>query len=372
MAKRPYSRTTNPRKSAPAISGRKAARLAWLALSAGLWIVSAGAASLPAQLTDDERNTIDVVNKNKNSCVFITNIQLVRDWFFNEEKVARGSGSGFIWDHQGHIVTNFHVIEDGVEFSVTLPNREQRQAKLIGKEENKDIAVLQVQGDLRSLEPVTIGSSSDLQVGQKVIAIGNPFGFDHTVTKGIVSALGRNILGAGGVTIRDMIQTDASINPGNSGGPLLDSSGKLIGMNTMIVSPSGSSSGVGFAVPVDTIKKIVPEIIRYGKVIRPDLPLTILSDAYARRLGADVEGAIILEVPKGGETERAGLRGLSRDRQGYIYLGDVITALDGKRIKSYDDLYSALENYKIGDIVTLTVEREGKPRTVKITLVRSD
>ena len=248
--------------------------------------------------------------RTQNSVVFITNIQLVRDFFFSsEEAVPRGSGSGFVWDDKGHIVTNYHVIEDGDIFNVTLPNQEQRQARLVGKEPNKDIAVLRLEGDLSGLFPVVPGSSRDLQVGQKVIAIGNPFGFDHTVTKGIVSALGRNMPGAGGVTIRDMIQTDASINPGNSGGPLLDSAGRLIGMNTMIISPSGASSGIGFAVPVDTIKKIVPEIIRYGKVQRPGLGVSLMSDPYARRIG--VEGVVILEV---GRRERSRSGGSERAR----------------------------------------------------------
>ena len=218
------------------------------------------------QLTEDEKNTIDIVNRCRNSVVFITNIQLVHDFFYSEsQEVARGTGSGFIWDDMGHVVTNYHVIEDGDRFTVTFPNKERRNARLVGKDANKDIAVLKIEGDLSGLSPVRTGTSRNLQVGQKVVAIGNPFGFDHTVTKGIVSALGRNILGAGGVSIRDMIQTDASINPGNSGGPLLDSAGRLIGMNTMIISPSGASSGIGFAVPVDTILKIVPELIRFGK-----------------------------------------------------------------------------------------------------------
>jgi S1-C subfamily serine protease len=337
------------------------------------WLVFIlGLSPLRAQLIEDERNTIDIVKRMKTSVVFITNIQLVRDWFFNEEKVPKGSGSGFIWDDRGHIVTNFHVIEGGIEFSVTLPNQEQRQARVVGKDEKKDIAVLQIQGNLKDLSPVTVGTSKDLQVGQKVIAIGNPFGFDHTVTKGIVSALGRQMLGAGDVTIRDMIQTDASINPGNSGGPLLNSSGELIGMNTMIVSPSGASSGVGFAVPVDTIKKIVPEIIRYGKVIRPGLPVTLLSDQYARRFGIEGKGVAIVEVRGGSEASKAGLRGLSQDRRGYLYLGDVIIAIDQTKVRSYDDLYSALENYKIGDTVTLTVERDGKELKFRTTLIGSD
>jgi len=322
-----------------------------------------------AKLTEDERNTIEIVKKNKNSVVYVTNIQLVRDfWYGSEEKMPRGSGSGFMWDDQGHIVTNFHVIEDGVEFLVTLPNQEQRQAKLVGKEESRDIAVLKLEGNTSGLFPITPGASKDLLVGQKVVAIGNPFGFDYTVTKGIVSALGRKILGAGGVSIPNMIQTDASINPGNSGGPLLNSSGELIGMNTMIVSPSGASSGVGFAVPVDIIKKTVPELIRYGKVQHPGLGVTFLPEQYARR--ADVQGVVIMVVETNSAAYEAGLRGMSRDRYGRTYVNDVITAVDKTPVKSYDDLFSALENYKIGDNITLTVLRSEKSRQVRIQLIR--
>jgi S1-C subfamily serine protease len=323
-----------------------------------------------AQLSEDERNTIDVVEATKTSVVFVTNIQRVRDFYFSEQEVTRGSGSGFVWDNRGHIVTNYHVIEDGDIFNITLPNQEQRQAKLIGKESNKDIAVLQILGDLSGIQPLKIGSSGNLLVGQKVVAIGNPFGFDHTVTTGIVSALGRNIVGAGGVTIRDMIQTDASINPGNSGGPLLDSSGELVGMNTMIVSPSGAYAGIGFAVPVDTIKKVVPEIIEYGTVIRPGLGISFLPDRYARRLG--VEGVVILEVTEGSPADRAGLKGIARNRNGRLYIQDVIVAIDDVRIKSYDDYYNALDNFKIGQRVTLTVMRDDKTRKVPFTLVRID
>jgi S1-C subfamily serine protease len=322
-----------------------------------------------AKLTEDERNTIEIVRKNKSSVVYVTNIQLVRDfWYGSEEKMPRGSGSGFVWDDQGHIVTNFHVIEDGVEFLVTLPNGEQRQAKLVGKEESKDVAVLKLDGNVSGLFPITPGTSKDLLVGQKVVAIGNPFGFDYTVTKGIVSALGRKILGAGGVTIPNMIQTDASINPGNSGGPLLNSAGELIGMNTMIVSPSGASSGVGFAVPVDIIRKTVPELIRFGKVQHPGLGVTFLPDQYARR--ADVQGVVVMEVQTSSAAYEAGLRGLSRDRYGRTYINDVITAVDKTAVKTYDDLFTALENYKIGDTVTLTVLRNEKSRPVKMQLLR--
>ncbi|MGC8892958.1 MAG: S1C family serine protease [Candidatus Saccharicenans sp.] len=326
---------------------------------------------LKAQLTEDEKNTIEVVKKTQNSVVFITNIQLVRDFFsWTEEAVPRGSGSGFVWDDQGHIITNYHVIEEGDRFNVTLPNQEERSAKLIGKEPNRDIAVLKVEGSLKGLYPVKIGSSSNLLVGQKVIAIGNPFGFDHTVTTGIVSALGRSMPGVGGVTIRDMIQTDASINPGNSGGPLLNSSGELIGMNTMIISPSGASSGVGFAIPVDIIKKIVPQLIKYGRVIRPGLGLSLLSDRYGQQLGID--GVAIVEVPVGSEAYKKGLRGLTRSRFGRLAIQDIIKEIDGKKVHSYDDLYNLLDNYNIGDKVTLTVERDNRKRKVELTLVQED
>ncbi len=338
-------------------------------LAALLWAVPARGQQ--PRLLEDESNTIEVVRRTKNSVVFVTNIQLVRDSFFsNEEAVPRGSGSGFVWDDRGHIVTNFHVIEDGDIFNVALPGGEQRRARLVGREPNKDIAVLRVEGDLAGLFPVSPGVSRDLQVGQKVIAIGNPFGFDHTVTTGIVSALGRSMPGAGGVTIRDMIQTDASINPGNSGGPLLDSSGSLIGMNTLIISPSGASSGIGFAVPVDTIRKIVPEIIRNGKVVHPGLGVSLMSDPYARRAG--VEGVAILEVPRGSGAARAGLEGLRRDRYGRLFLGDVVVAVDGAKVTSYDDLYTALEERRIGDAVTLTVKREDKERPVRLVLVAGE
>jgi S1-C subfamily serine protease len=324
------------------------------------------------QLTEDERNTIDIVRKTKTSVVFITNMQYVSDFFFqSDQPVARGSGSGFVWDDRGHIVTNFHVIEDGVKFMVSLPNQKQVEAKLVGREPAKDIAVLQLQENVPDLQPVQIGTSKDLLVGQKVVAIGNPFGFDHTVTKGIVSALGRSMLGAGGVTIRDMIQTDASINPGNSGGPLLDSSGGLIGMNTMIASYSGTSAGVGFAVPVDIIKKIVPEIIQFGKVTHPGIGgIRFVPDEYAQR--TDVVGVIILDVPRSSQAYELGLRGLGRDAFGRYLIRDVITAVDGTTVKSYDDLFTALDSYKIGDMVKLTVERNGKARSLQIQLVGID
>ncbi len=325
-----------------------------------------------ARLLEDERNTIDIVRKTKYSVVYITNMQYVSDFFFTyDELVPRGSGSGFVWDDRGHIVTNFHVIDEGVKYMVSLPDQRQVEATLVGRDPAKDVAVLKLSEAVAGLAPVTIGTSRDLQVGQKVIAIGNPFGFDHTVTQGIVSALGRTMPGAGGFSIRDMIQTDASINPGNSGGPLLNSSGELIGMNTMIASPSGASSGVGFAVPVDAVAKIVPQIIRSGKVTRPDLGgLSFVRDEVAQR--SKIVGAVIMEVSRDSRAYGQGLRGLQRDTFGRLLIRDVITGIDQMKIKSYDDLFAALDGYKIGDTVTLTVEREGKARQVKIQLTGSD
>ena len=334
--------------------------------------LAAPPASGKARLSEDELNTIEVVRKTKNSVVYITNLQYVRDFFYSSDRpVPRGSGSGFVWDDAGHLVTNFHVIDEGDKYMVSLPDQRQVEATLVGRDPTKDIAVLKLGQKVAGLEPVAIGTSRDLQVGQKVIAIGNPFGLDHTVTKGIVSALGRSMLGAGDVTIRDMIQTDASINPGNSGGPLLDSAGELIGMNTAIISPSGASSGLGFAVPVDTIKKIVPQIIQFGKVIRPDVGgVQFVRDEVARR--AKIEGAVVLQVARDSRAYDLGLRGLYRDNYGRLLIRDVVTAIDLMKIKSWDDLFSALDGYKIGDTVTLTVTREDKTRKVTIQLVGTD
>jgi len=334
----------------------------------------AGQAGAPAgaALTEDERNTIEVVRRTKNSVVYITNLQYARDFFFTtDELVPQGSGSGFVWDDRGHIVTNFHVIREGVKYMVSLPDQRQVEATLVGRDATKDIAVLKLGKPIPGLAPVSVGTSRDLQVGQKVIAIGNPFGFDHTVTRGIVSALGRAITGAGGFTIRDMIQTDASINPGNSGGPLLNSAGELIGMNTGIVSPSGGSSGVGFAVPVDTVSKIVPQIIQFGKVMRPDIGgVQFVRDEAARRAG--ISGAVVLSVERSSRAYDQGLRGVYRDDYGRLLIRDVIVGIDAAKIASYDDLFSALDSYKIGDSVTLTVEREGKTQKVTIRLSGSD
>jgi len=334
----------------------------------GLW---AQVLAQPPDWTAEEANTIQVVSRTSRSVVFITNIQLVND-YFSVEQVARGTGSGFVWDRQGHIVTNYHVIEDGSVFAVTLPDQRVLKARLVGKDTARDIAVLSVPEGHEVLEPLEIGNSSTLRVGQKVIAIGNPFGLDHTVTTGIVSALGRQITGVGGVSIRDIIQTDAAINPGNSGGPLLDSGGRLVGMNTMIYSSTGSSTGIGFAVPVNTISRLVPQIIRYGKVIRAGLGISLLEDRVADRIGFKGKGVAVLAVARDSEAQRKGVVGIRRDRWGRLYLGDVIVALNRQAVESYDDLYQVLEQHKVGEVVTLTLSRNGRNRDLQWVLIAQE
>ena len=365
-----------PAAAAPAAGGTPAGapsdRTAGAPPDSPVWGAQESQSPANARLIEDERNTIDIVRRTKNSVVYITNLQYARDFFFTtDELVPQGSGSGFVWDDRGHIVNNFHVINEGVKYMVSLPDQRQVEATLVGRDATKDIAVLKLGQAVAGLEPLDIGASRDLQVGQKVIAIGNPFGFDHTITTGIVSALGRAMPGAGGFTIRDMIQTDASINPGNSGGPLLDSAGRLVGMNTVIYSPSGASSGLGFAVPVDTIRKIVPQLIESGKVTRPDLGgVSFVRDEVARRAG--IEGAVVLEVAPSSRAHDQGLRGVYRDNYGRLLIRDVITGIDGSKVKSYDDLFSALDAHKIGDTVSLEVLRESKTRTVRMQLVGTD
>lgn len=325
------------------------------------------------RLLDDEKNTIGVFNDVVNSVVNVSNIRKISRGgnFFvwgDEMEVPQGQGSGFIWDKSGHIVTNFHVIQGGDSFIISFhEDTKQYKAKLVGAEPKKDIAVLKLEEIPQGLKPVSMGDSDTLLVGQKTMALGNPFGLDHTITSGIVSALDRKILGIGDVTINGMIQTDSSINPGNSGGPLLDSAGRVIGMNTMIYSQSGGNAGVGFAVPADTIKQIVPQLIKHGKVIRPGLGIGILPEPQKRRFGVD-SGIVITFVDEEGAAGKAGLRGITRDAYGRYFIGDVILKIDDKKVETYDDIYHALESYKIGDEVTVEYLRDGKKMKQKLKL----
>lgn len=323
-------------------------------------------------MLESEKNSIQIFDQSVKSVVFISNIQKVRRGFFDleEAEIPAGAGSGYVWDSQGHIVTNYHVVDGGSKFLVSFQkDKTQYEAKLVGGSPNKDIAVLKLKKLPKSLTPILRGESKSLKVGQKAIAIGNPFGLDHTMTAGVVSALNRKIKGFGGVSIRGMIQTDASVNPGNSGGPLLNSQGEVIGMNTMIFSQSGSSAGIGFAVPIDTIKRIVPQLIKHGKVIRPGLGIVLLPDHMKTRFGIQ-EGIVIASVSESSAAAKAGLEGLSQDRYGRVYIGDIILEIDGVKLNSFDDIYQVLDNHKAGDKVKVKYLRDKKVKTTTITLIK--
>ncbi len=322
-----------------------------------------------AGLTQDEQSLTALFEEASPSVVYITSLALRRDFFrLNVMEIPQGTGSGFVWDTEGHIVTNFHVIEDADRAEVTLADGSRWEASLVGYAPEKDLAVLKIDAPASSLRPIAVGSSGELKVGQTTLAIGNPFGFDQTLTTGIVSAVGREIESASGVPIRDVIQTDAAINPGNSGGPLLDSSGRLIGVNTAIVSPSGGYAGVGFAIPVDTVNWVVPELIAYGKVQRPTLGLEFASDMISQRIG--IEGALVIEVEPGSGAERAGVKATYRDRRGRVVLGDVVVAIDGADIRSKGEVPLALEGHHEGDEVEVTVDRNGQQQKLRVVLGR--
>jgi S1-C subfamily serine protease len=308
-----------------------------------------------------------VFEKVARSVVFISNTAIQRDpWSLDLFEVPQGSGSGFVWNKQGHIVTNFHVVYGASSIKVSLADRSEYKAALIGADPDHDLAVLQIQAPDEALSPVTVGTSHDLRVGQKVLAIGNPFGLDHTLTTGVVSALGRTIKSLSNRTIEGVIQTDAAINPGNSGGPLLDGTGRVIGVNTQIVSPSGAFAGIGFAVPVDTVNRIVPELIKHGKLIRPGLGLSLVPDAMAKRWG--VKGLIIGKVSRGGAADRAGLKGARETVTGRVELGDIIVAVAGKSVTTVDELMDVMEHHKVGDQVTVEILRGSRRQQVSVTL----
>ncbi len=321
----------------------------------------------PAELGADEQATMAVFEQATKSVVFIANTAIRRDpWSFNLFEAPQGSGSGFVWNKKGHIVTNFHVVYGANSIKVTLADRSEHKAVVIGADPDHDLAVLQVQAPGDALVPVVVGGSNDLRVGQKVLAIGNPFGLDHSLTTGVVSALGRTIKSLSNRTIEGVIQTDAAINPGNSGGPLLDSAGRLIGVNTQIVSPSGAFAGIGFAVPVDTVNRVVPELIKHGKLIRPGLGVSLVPDAMAKRWG--IKGLIIGKVSRGSGAEKAGLKGARETVTGRVELGDIITAVDGVPIVTQDDLMDVMDRHKVNDQVTVEVLRGTRRERVSVTL----
>lgn len=314
-----------------------------------------------------EQATINLFRQASPSVVYITTITRQRDLFtLNLFEIPQGTGSGFIWDRDGHIITNFHVIQGASGARVTLADHSEWEAQLVGVAPDQDLAVLRIAAPSAQLFPLAIGTSADLQVGQYVFAIGNPFGLDQTLTTGIISALGREIRAATNRIIPGVIQTDAAINPGNSGGPLLDSAGRLIGVNTAIYSPSGSSAGIGFAVPVDTVNQIVPQIIKHGRIIRPGLGVRIADDATASRLG--VRGVLILQADSGSAAAAAGLRGTRRDGRGRLILGDIIVKINHTEIATLADLQNTLDSYSVGEKVQVTVIRGESSLTVAVTL----
>ena len=321
-------------------------------------------------LSADERNTIAIFESVSPSVVYITTVQYVRDFFSrNVMRVPQGTGSGFIWDDEGRVVTNYHVIRGAQEALVRLGDQRSFQARLVGASPEHDVAVLQIDVPEKLPPPIRVGSSAELKVGQTVLAIGNPFGLDHTLTTGIVSALNRTVENEAGGDIDNVIQTDAAINPGNSGGPLIDSAGRLVGINTMIYSPSGAYAGIGFAVPVDTINRVVPRIIAYGRYVRPTLGV-LSDDRVTRQLfGPDGPGGVLLlGVRPGSPAARAGLRATREERNGNIILGDIIAAVDGRPVGSEVDLVDALDAHELSDRVTLTVIRNDRRIEVPVTL----
>jgi S1-C subfamily serine protease len=322
-------------------------------------------------LSNEERETIELFREASPAVVYITSMVVRRDMFtLNVLEIPQGTGSGFLWDDQGHVVTNYHVIRGADAAQVTLADNSTWEAKLIGTAPEKDLAVLRIEAPREHLHPIQVGNSGDLLVGQKVLAIGNPFGLDQTLTTGIISALGREIESVTRIPIRDVIQTDAAINPGNSGGPLLDSAGRLIGVNTAIYSPSGAYAGIGFAIPVDTVKWVVPDLITHGRVVRATLGVHLAALQVGQRLG--IEGALVLDVVPGSGAERAGIKPTRRDTRDRAVLGDVIVAIDGEAVKDNNDLILLLETKKPGDHVQVELMRDGRREAVTVTLTSSE
>ena len=318
-------------------------------------------------LSGDEKSTITLFRQASPAVVNITAIGVQRDLFtLNLYQIPQGTGSGFVWDQSGNIITNFHVIQNADAAQVTLADQSNWKARVVGVAPDKDLAVLRIDAPANRLRPIPIGTSKDLQVGQSVFAIGNPFGLDQTLTTGVISALNREIESVTRRPIQGVIQSDAAINPGNSGGPLLDSAGRLIGVNTAIYSPSGASAGIGFAIPVDTVNRIVPELIRNGKITRPGLGIQIADEQIAQRLG--VTGVLVVDVAKGSAASKAGIQATRRDAEGRLRLGDIITTIDGKKVATPNDLFLLLEKYKIGEVVTVSLLRDGKTVQARVAL----
>lgn len=329
-----------------------------------------------ARFTQDEMQNINVYEQCAESVVNISTKIAGVNWFLEPIVEDGGTGSGSIIDKRGYIVTNVHVIQNATEIYVSLSDGTQYEAQVVGKDAESDLAVIKFTPPAGTvLKTISFGDSSNLKVGQKVIAIGNPFGLERTMTTGIISGLGRPMRNSGNRIIRNMVQTDAAINPGNSGGPLLDTGGKMIGINTMIVSSSGSSAGVGFAIPAQTAVRVVSDLIKYGKVNRGTIQVQIvqLNRAIVQYANLDIaQGVLVSSVTRGGNAEKAGIRGGTQPARygaSTIYLGgDIITQINNIKIASLADYFSALEDKRPGDEVTVTVHRQRQDRTVRVTL----
>lgn len=383
-------------KSVYQLSGRQLALLAFLtaliAVSAtavllwisGNWHAAAGtdpavtyAESAPAGISDpstvsDEQNNIEVYRSVAPGVAFINTTSYTHDWWGDIQE-GKGNGSGSVIDSEGHILTNFHVVERAQKVTVHFGGDKVYPAKIVGLDPDTDLAVIKIDAPPQSLTVVPLGDSDKLSVGQKVLAIGNPFGLDRTLTTGVISGLQRPIRARNGQPIDAAIQTDASINPGNSGGPLLDKFGRMIGINSQILSPAGGSIGVGFAVPVNTAKRVVPQLIQYGAVRRPNLGIQAVGVEELTQRGIALpvkKGLLLYSVQTNGPAANAGLRGLSRDVNNRVVIGDVITSIDGQAIGDLDDLYRTLDKRQIGDTISVTIFRDEKEVVLPIKLTQ--
>lgn len=322
----------------------------------------------------DEQNSIEVYKAISPGVVFITTSSKFENFFGEQFERESGNGSGSVIDNEGHILTNYHVIEGASKLTVSFGGEQVFPARFVGGDPDTDLAVIKISAPTRGLTIIPLGDSDKLDVGQKVLAIGNPFGLDRTLTTGVISGLQRPIRARNDRPIDAAIQTDASINPGNSGGPLLDKFGRMIGINSQILSPAGGSVGVGFAIPVNTAKRIVPQLIKFGEVRRPDIGAVLrgveeLGQRNNLRLPVE-KGLLVLRTYRGGAADQAGIRGLSSDNEGMI-LGDIILSADGESLNNMDDLYRFLDKKKIGDSINLKLFRNGSNISLPVRLVQT-
>jgi S1-C subfamily serine protease len=346
--------------------------LGFISLAISFFFVKPGYSLNLDTLLPDERNTVSIFQAASPKVVYVHRLTTVTSHSLQKIQVPDGAGSGIIWDNKGHIITNFHVIHGAQKLAVTIGNMTV-PAKVLGAEPRKDIAILEIKSPqalnlLKTYQPFDIVHLNDLIVGQKAIAIGNPYGLDHSLSKGVISALGRKVPGIGGVTIHNMIQTDTPINPGNSGGPLLNSAGQLVGLNTMIYSKTGSSAGIGFAVPADDIVRVASQIINHGRVVLSGIGIQRVDPHIAQRLGIN-KGVLIADVIPNTPAQQMHLHGTHRDAWGRIVLGDVIIAINAHPVPNYDVLYNMLTEIKVGEQVTVSIQRGNKQMDVKLKTI---